>query len=70
MRWEDRINNYVRETGFPRSLFIAEGGCVVGTWIMGNDYRVRSGYYGGRRLPSPDQSAVPRQATRAAPVQW
>ena len=47
MHWEDRINNYVRETGFPRSLFIAEGGCVVGTWIMGNDYRVRSGYYGG-----------------------
>jgi hypothetical protein len=37
----------VRETGFPRSLFIAEGGCVVGTWIMGNSYHVRSGYYGG-----------------------
>ena len=47
MHWEDRIDNYVRETGFPRSLFIAEGGCVVGTWIMGNSYHVRSGYYGG-----------------------
>ena len=47
MHWEDRINNYVRETGFPRSLFIAEGGCVVGTWIMGNSYHVGSGYYGG-----------------------
>jgi hypothetical protein len=47
MRWEDRIENYVKETGFPRSLFIAEDGRVVGTWIMGNNYRVRSAYYGG-----------------------
>jgi hypothetical protein len=47
MQWEDRIDNYVRETGFPKSLFIAEDGRVVGTWIMGNDYRVKSGYYGG-----------------------
>jgi len=47
MRWEERIANYVRETGFPRSLFIADDGRVVGTWIMGNDYRVNSGYYGG-----------------------
>lgn len=47
MRWEDRIENYVRETGFPRSLFISEDGRVVGTWIMGNDYRVKSSYYGG-----------------------
>lgn len=47
MRWEDRIDNYVRETGFPKSLFIAADGRVVGTWIMGNDYRVKSSYYGG-----------------------
>jgi hypothetical protein len=47
MRWEDRIENYVRQTGFPKSLFIAEDGRIVGTWIMGNDYRVKSGYYGG-----------------------
>ncbi|MBV9938591.1 MAG: hypothetical protein JO150_08815 [Acidobacteriaceae bacterium] len=47
MRWEDRIENYVRETRFPRSLFLSEDGRVVGTWIMGNDYRVQSGYYGG-----------------------
>jgi hypothetical protein len=47
MNWEDRIDSYVRETGFPRSLFISEDGRVVGTWIMGNDYRVKSGYYGG-----------------------
>lgn len=47
LTWQDRIDNYCRETGFPRSLFIAEDGRVVGTWIMGNDYRVKSGYYGG-----------------------
>lgn len=47
MNWQDRIDNYVRETGFPRSLFIAEDGRVVGTWIFGNNYRVKSGYYGG-----------------------
>jgi hypothetical protein len=47
MQWEDRIANYVRETKFPRSLFGSEDGRVVGTWIMGNDYRVKTGYYGG-----------------------
>lgn len=47
MRWEDRIESYVRATRFPRSLFISEDGRVVGTWIMGNDYRVQTGYYGG-----------------------
>ncbi len=47
MRLEDRIDNYVRTTGFPRSLFLSEDGRVVGTWIMGNDYRVKSSYYGG-----------------------
>jgi hypothetical protein len=47
MEWTDRINNYVRVTGFPGALFIADSGQVVGTWIMGNDYRVKSGLYGG-----------------------
>jgi hypothetical protein len=47
MHWQDRIDNYARVTGFPQSLFIAGDGRVVGTWIMGNDYRVKSGYYGG-----------------------
>jgi len=45
--WDERIANYVRETRFPKSLFISEDGRVVGTWIMGNDYRVKSAYYGG-----------------------
>lgn len=47
MEWEKRIENYVRETGFPKSLFISEDGRVVGTWITGNDYRIKSAYYGG-----------------------
>lgn len=47
MDWEDRISNYARETGFPRCLFVDPDGRVVGTWIMGNDYRVKSTYYGG-----------------------
>jgi hypothetical protein len=47
MEWGDRIDNYVRVTGFPRSLFLAGDGRIVGTWIMGNDYRVKSEYYGG-----------------------
>jgi hypothetical protein len=47
MNWQQRIDNYGYVTEFPRSLFIAEDGRVVGTWIMGNDYRVKSEYYGG-----------------------
>ena len=47
MEWHERIQSYNRLTGFPNSLFIAEDGRVVGTWIMGNDYRVKSRYYGG-----------------------
>lgn len=44
---QQRIDNYVSETGYPRSLFTGEDGRIVGTWIMGNNYRVKSSYYGG-----------------------
>ncbi|WP_170233442.1 hypothetical protein [Neoasaia chiangmaiensis] len=47
LSWESRIDHYVKATGFPRNLFMGEDGRVVGTWIMGNDYRVKSTYYGG-----------------------
>jgi hypothetical protein len=47
MRWEDRINDYGQVTGFPKCLFVGPDGRAVGTWIMGNDYRVKSEYYGG-----------------------
>lgn len=42
-----RVANYHYVTGFPESLFIGGDGRIVGTWIMGNDYRVKSEYYGG-----------------------
>lgn len=45
--WGERIHNYVRMTGYPCSLFIAGDGRVVGTWIMGNSYKVSNGLYGG-----------------------
>lgn len=47
MNWQERIAHYTTATRLPRSLFVADDGRVVGTWIMGNDYRVKSGYYGG-----------------------
>ena len=43
----ERVANYHRVTGFPESLFVGGDGRIVGTWIMGNDYRVKSQYYGG-----------------------
>ncbi len=43
----ERVVNYHRVTGFPESLFVGGDGRIVGTWIMGNDYRVKSEYYGG-----------------------
>jgi hypothetical protein len=44
---QERIDSYVAKTGYPRSLFVSEDGRIVGTWIMGNNYRVQTGYYGG-----------------------
>jgi hypothetical protein len=46
MEWPDRIDNYARVTGFPRALFLADSGHIVGTWILGNDYRSKAAYYG------------------------
>ena len=47
MTLQERIDNYCKITGYPRSLFISEDGRIVGTWIMGNNYHVTSGLYGG-----------------------
>jgi len=66
MTWQERIQNYVKETGFPEALFVGADGRVVGTWIMGNNYRVKSEFYGGypagylRRIKSlfPDKKSV------------
>lgn len=47
MNNQERIESYVAKTKYPRSLFLSEDGRIVGTWIMGNAYGVKSGYYGG-----------------------
>ena len=47
LEWSDRIQNYHDKTGFPESLFIGGDGRCQGVWIMGNNYRVKSTYYGG-----------------------
>ena len=46
MTLAERIDSYERATGFPPALWELDG-VVYGMWIMGNDYRVKSGYYGG-----------------------
>ena len=43
---EDRIHHYAA-LPFPQSLYVGEDGRLLGMWIMGNNYQVRSGYYGG-----------------------
>lgn len=66
MNWADRIANYERVTGFPKALFESGDGRVIGLWVMGNDYRVKSQYYGGypagylRRIKAlfPDKTRV------------
>lgn len=66
MDLKSRIDSYVTNTGFPRSLFLGEDGRIVGTWIMGNNYQVKSTYYGGyphgylRRIKAmfPDKASV------------
>jgi hypothetical protein len=45
--WPKRIENYVFETGFPDAFKIVDNDVVVAMWVLGNDYRVKSGYYGG-----------------------
>lgn len=47
MNLEDRLENYKKETGFPMSAYIDETGRLSGIWVMGNNYKVKTGYYGG-----------------------
>lgn len=47
MEMSERINSYREITGFPDSVFLGSDGRATRTWIMGNDYRVKSTYYGG-----------------------
>lgn len=47
MTWQERIENYRKETGYPLNLAVGEGGRAFGIWVMGNNYRVASAWYGG-----------------------
>lgn len=42
----DRIKNYHKVTGYPESLFIGGDGRIIGTWIMGNNYKAKQDFYG------------------------
>ena len=64
--WKERIENFENETRYSNYLFHAPDGWIAGTWVMGGDYTVQSGYYGGypagylRRIKAlfPDKSKV------------
>jgi hypothetical protein len=44
----ERIAAYEKATGWSDSLWRHAGSDqILGMWVMGNDYRVKSGYYGG-----------------------
>jgi hypothetical protein len=62
MDWSQRIENYERATGKPRSLFLSGTEQVVGTWLMGNAYGEEGDYPAGyvRRVRSlfPDKQRV------------
>lgn len=47
MTLQERIDNYHKVTGFPKSLFLGGDGRIAGIWIMGNCYQVKSKFYGG-----------------------
>ena len=44
---QQRLDNYHSTLGYPEATFIGGDGRIVGTWVMGNNYRVKSTYYGG-----------------------
>ena len=46
MTEQERIDHYHRVLPFPRSLFLGGDGRIVGTWIMGQNYRTASTLYG------------------------
>lgn len=43
---QERIRSYNELTPYPESLFVSGDGRIVGTWIMGNNYRATSPIYG------------------------
>jgi hypothetical protein len=47
VNWADRLDNYQRELKFPVHMAIGPNGYLFGIWNLGNDYQVKSGFYGG-----------------------
>ena len=47
LSWPARIAHYEAQVPFPKHLFMAGDGRCIGVMIMGNDYRVKSKFYGG-----------------------
>lgn len=47
MNWTERLAAYEATLPYPVHLALGPDGCLFGIWRMGNDYRVKSGYYGG-----------------------
>ena len=70
MTLAERIDSYHARMPYPQSLFLAGDGRIVGTWIMGNDYRATSDVYGSyphgylKRV----KALFPGQGFGAAPV--
>ncbi len=74
MTLQDRIEHYLSVTGYPRSIFLCDypnpdgssRSWIVGTWVMGQNYTVKSQYYGGypagylKRIKAlfPDKKAI------------
>jgi hypothetical protein len=63
---QERVDHYHQVTGYPQSLWVGGDGRISGTWIMGNNYKVKSKFYGGypagylRRVKAlfPDKTSV------------
>jgi hypothetical protein len=47
MTLQERVDNYHKVTGFPKALQVGGDNRINGIWIMGQNYRVKSEYYGG-----------------------
>lgn len=47
MTIDGRIESYRASINLPASLAVGDDGRLFGVWVMGNNYQVASGYYGG-----------------------
>ena len=47
MNNQQRLDSYYKKLDFPQSVFVGQDGRLTGTWVMGNNYQVKSTYYGG-----------------------